>query len=63
VDERFRIGQLDESPLTLRDLERIKESFLNILAGTFHARVEYPDLNVKTDDPDMKNEKDDRAAH
>jgi len=43
VDARFKEGQLDESPLTLRDLERIKESFLMILAGTFHARVEYPD--------------------
>lgn len=43
VDERFQNGELDQSPLTLRDLLRIKESFLTILAGTFHARVEYPD--------------------
>ena len=43
VDERFKEGQLDESPLTLRDLERIKEAFLAILAGTFHTRVEYPE--------------------
>lgn len=43
VDERFQKGELDESPLTLRDLERIKESFLQILAGIFHARVEYPE--------------------
>jgi cyclic-di-AMP phosphodiesterase PgpH len=43
VDERFKAGELDESPLTLRDLERIKEAFLAILAGNFHARVEYPD--------------------
>jgi putative nucleotidyltransferase with HDIG domain len=43
VDERFKEGELDESPLTLRDLERIKEAFLTILAGTFHTRVEYPE--------------------
>lgn len=43
VDDRFKAGELDESPLTLRDLERIKEAFLNILDGTFHARVQYPD--------------------
>jgi putative nucleotidyltransferase with HDIG domain len=43
VDERFKAGELDESPVTLRDLERIKEAFLNILEGTFHARVQYPD--------------------
>ena len=44
VDARFQEGQLDESPLTLKDLERIKETFLTILAGTFHARVEYPEI-------------------
>jgi hypothetical protein len=43
VDKRFQAGELDESPLTLRDLQRIKDAFLVILAGTFHARVEYPD--------------------
>jgi putative nucleotidyltransferase with HDIG domain len=43
VDERFKSGELDESPLTLKDLERIKESFLAILSGNFHARVEYPE--------------------
>ena len=43
VDGRFQAGELDQSPLTLRDLERIKESFLTILAGTFHARIEYPE--------------------
>ncbi len=62
VDERFRLGQLDESPLTLRDLEQIKESFLNILAGTFHARVEYPDRIVRTDGPDKKSEREDYAT-
>ncbi len=43
VDGRFQEGELDQSPLTLNNLERIKESFLTILAGTFHARVEYPE--------------------
>jgi putative nucleotidyltransferase with HDIG domain len=43
VDERFKDGELDEAPVTLRDLEKIKEAFLTILAGTFHTRVEYPD--------------------
>ncbi len=44
VDERFKAGELDQSPLTLRDLEAIKDSFLTILAGTFHARIEYPEI-------------------
>lgn len=41
VDMRFQDGELDESPLTMRDLEKIKESFLIILAGTFHTRLDY----------------------
>jgi cyclic-di-AMP phosphodiesterase PgpH len=51
VDERFKAGELDESPVTLRDLERIKEAFLNILEGTFHARVRYPDREPASKPP------------
>jgi putative nucleotidyltransferase with HDIG domain len=36
-------GQLDESDLTLRDLEEIREAFLNVLQGVFHPRVKYPE--------------------
>lgn len=43
IDERFQSGELDEAPLTLKDLQRIKESFVSILAGIFHTRVEYPE--------------------
>ncbi|MFO7891101.1 MAG: HDIG domain-containing protein [bacterium] len=45
IDERFNEGELDESPLTLKDLEKIKESFLTILAGTFHTRIDYNEKN------------------
>ena len=54
VDERFKEGELDESPLTLRDLERIKEAFLTILAGTFHTRIEYPDHEQAVKAPSAK---------
>jgi len=37
-------GQLDECDLTFKDLEKIAESFLKVLSGIFHSRVEYPDL-------------------
>jgi cyclic-di-AMP phosphodiesterase PgpH len=47
VDERFKAGELDRAPVTLRDLESIKENFLTIMAGTFHARVEYPEPEDK----------------
>ena len=37
-------GQLDESPLTFRDLERICSAFSTVLTGVFHERIEYPDI-------------------
>jgi putative nucleotidyltransferase with HDIG domain len=35
-------GQLCESDLSFRDLEIIKKSFVRVLAGYYHARIEYP---------------------
>lgn len=45
---RIRIddGQLDEAPITLSDLNKIKESFLSILAGQYHKRIRYPNQNA-----------------
>ncbi len=42
IEERFRDGQLNNSQLTLVDLKKIGESFLPILVGMYHLRVEYP---------------------
>lgn len=47
VLERFQNFELENSPLTLRDLHRIIESFQTILLGTFHGRIEYPDQDEK----------------
>ena len=47
VHQRFEESELDNCPLTLRDLNRIIESFQTILLGTFHARVEYPNQDDK----------------
>jgi len=41
-NERLRDGQLDESELTLQDIEQVKEAFLGVLQGLFHPRVKYP---------------------
>ncbi len=42
IEGRFRDGQLNNSQLTLVDLKKIGESFLPILVGMYHLRVEYP---------------------
>ncbi len=44
IRERLEDKQLEQSPLTFRDLDRIAEVFTRVLAGTFHHRVEYPEV-------------------
>lgn len=43
VKSRYDEGQLDNADLTFKDLTRIKESFLSVLSGIYHKRIEYPD--------------------
>ena len=43
VDDRVAQGQLDETDLTLRDLQLVRESFVNTMKGQFHARLQYPE--------------------
>ncbi len=42
INENFIDGQLDECELTLQDLHIIAKSFVRILMGIYHQRVEYP---------------------
>jgi membrane-associated HD superfamily phosphohydrolase len=47
IKKRFVEGELDECPLTLKDLTKIKAAFLNVMVGTYHVRVKYPDAKKK----------------
>jgi hypothetical protein len=40
----FLDGQLEECELTLKDLQKIEESFNRILTAIFHQRIDYPAL-------------------
>lgn len=42
IQNRISDGQLDDSPLTFKDINRIKEAFTNILLGQHHRRIRYP---------------------
>ena len=53
IQEKLEDGQLDECDLTLKELELIKQTFIKIILGIFHERIEYPDLDVK----DLKGRK------
>jgi putative nucleotidyltransferase with HDIG domain len=42
VRQRIEQGQLRDAPLTLRQLEVVKDQFVRILVGMHHNRIEYP---------------------
>jgi carboxyl-terminal processing protease len=43
VDSNVADGQLSNCPLTFQQIQIIKESFLRILKGVYHSRIEYPE--------------------
>jgi putative nucleotidyltransferase with HDIG domain len=42
ISDRLIDGQFDECDLTLRDLDRIRESFIEQLLAMYHRRIAYP---------------------
>lgn len=42
VEGKIAQGQLDDAPLTLQELSRIKEQFAKVLSGVYHHRIDYP---------------------
>lgn len=47
IKDKLDDGQLENSPLTFKDLETITKSFCKILEGAYHKRIEYPEIIVK----------------
>jgi membrane-associated HD superfamily phosphohydrolase len=45
IENRIMSGELDETDLTLRDLEEIAGSFTTTLRGIYHPRIEYPKVD------------------
>jgi len=56
INNKFIDGQLDHCDLTLKDLEMIATTFIHILAGFYHSRVDYPEPPTK-DGRDNRKEK------
>lgn len=42
VGQKIAEGQLSESPLTLKEIDRVKDSFTSVLSGMYHQRIDYP---------------------
>jgi len=48
IDYTQREGQLDDTTLTLKDLSKIADTFVNSLRNQYHPRIQYPELDRKT---------------
>ncbi|HEX2165848.1 MAG TPA: HDIG domain-containing protein [Longimicrobiales bacterium] len=52
VDAKISQGQLEDAPLTLREISRIKEQFTSVLSGMYHHRIDYPATREVTSTPE-----------
>ena len=43
IDERILSGELDNADLTFRELQMVKNIFLQVLQGVHHPRIVYPE--------------------
>lgn len=53
----FLDGQMEECELTLKDLQKIQESFNRILTAIFHQRIDYPP-STDSKSPKKRNDED-----
>jgi cyclic-di-AMP phosphodiesterase PgpH len=51
VDGKIAEAQLDDAPLTMRDISLIKEQFTAVLTGMYHHRLDYPPPRPSTHAP------------
>ena len=49
IKEKLDDGQLDQSDLTLREIDCIAEAFVYIMSGIYHSRIEYPEKDLKAE--------------
>jgi putative nucleotidyltransferase with HDIG domain len=42
VETKMREGQLDESPITLREIRQVEDQFVKVLSSVYHHRIDYP---------------------
>ena len=52
IESKRQDGQLDEAPLTMREISALKDTFVTVLSGIYHHRIDYPTTKHLTDAPD-----------
>ena len=52
IESKQQDGQLDDAPLTMREITILKDTFVKVLSGIYHHRIDYPTTKHLTDAPD-----------
>jgi putative nucleotidyltransferase with HDIG domain len=52
IGSKQQDGQLDQAPLTMREITTLKDTFVKVLSGIYHHRIDYPTTKHLTDAPD-----------
>ena len=60
INSKIEHHQLDNCDITYRDITKIKDAFVQILAGFYHSRIEYPDQQDPDSKPQDKVEKQEK---
>lgn len=55
IREKIQDGQLNRCDLTMREIDSISVSFMRVLTGLFHTRIEYPDESELRDSERKKS--------
>lgn len=63
IEAKMQAGQLRNCALTFGELTKVQETFVSILAGYYHSRIEYPDQkDPDAQDKDGEKEKESKSA-
>ncbi|MDE6538319.1 MAG: HDIG domain-containing protein [Muribaculaceae bacterium] len=62
IDGQAAEGNFKDSPISYRDVEKVKETFKKRLATIYHSRIAYPELHAK-DTPALENPEDKKTPN
>lgn len=60
VEQKISEKQLSDATLTFAELEKVKKSFCDVISGTFHQRIAYPEVDLGDVEPSAFDEKERR---
>lgn len=62
INNKFIDGQLDDCNLTLKDMNKIADSFVRVLIGIYHTRLTYPDTDGQKRSANGRHSNGDKAG-